>query len=327
MDVNVCNPLLLPYRTGSYLIYDVDKGDVDKGDVDKEEVDKGDVDKGDKGDVHHFRSAWDYKLGEHRYRASGSRQLDLGTFIHVLGNKVVAPHKPSQIYLVDLREETHGFLDGRAVSWYADNDFANVGQSLSWIMQDEQSRLATLQDQKATQVFNKKYDVADDRGQERVAPVSYTDVVVGKTYTEATAAEVLTSEFNLPVIYHRVPVTDHCAPTEVAISQLTALFAQVRKDPQSWVHFHCHGGDGRTTTFLALLDMLWWKKSKDPLPPLTDLACRQCALFQYCLNPDGCRCANGFSAQPVAGWKRPLADVRWAVLEQFRQKPSDAVGH
>ena len=32
--------------------------------------------------------------------------------------------------------------------------------------------------------------------------------------------------------------------------------------PGDWVHCHCHGGDGRTTTFLALFDMVHWAKTK-----------------------------------------------------------------
>jgi len=49
-DVNVNNPLSVPYRTGSYLIYDIDPG--------KE------------ASSEHFRSAW--TLHTHPYAASGS---------------------------------------------------------------------------------------------------------------------------------------------------------------------------------------------------------------------------------------------------------------
>jgi hypothetical protein len=115
VGVIVANPLWKPYRTGSYLIYDVPAG--------KEK------------ESQHFRSAMSSKLPDHPYRASGSHQLNVAEFAHAFG-KVVKDHAPSTIHLVDLREETHGFFDllegayrrsGVAVSWYADNDFGNVG--------------------------------------------------------------------------------------------------------------------------------------------------------------------------------------------------------
>jgi hypothetical protein len=149
--VNVDNPLWKPYRTGNYLIYDVPAG------KEQESV--------------HFRSGMSTKLPDHRYRASGSHQLNVGDFVSVLG-EVVEDHAPSTIYLVDLREETHGFLDllegtrrrlGVAVSWYADNDFGNVGQPWPWIVADEASRLAATKKGRSTQVFAIEADPADDR--------------------------------------------------------------------------------------------------------------------------------------------------------------------
>lgn len=294
VDVNVQNPLQRPYRTGSYLI-------------------------SDEGGTDHFRSAWNPKLGEHRYRASGSHQLDADEFARVLGGNVVEPHRPSSIYLVDLREETHGFFDATAVSWYADNDFANVGQPLSWIERDEDERLRALVGQ-TTQVFALDMKARDNRHQQRVAPVSYTEVRVREAYPEATVAEMLATKFRLPVIYRRIPVTDHCAPSAAALEELLELWARVSNDSRSWVHFHCHGGDGRTTTFLALLDMLWWKKSKEPLPDLETLACRQWGLFPYCLNPSGCNCGKSIVGSKTTHWKSSLAEVRWAVLEDFRKR-------
>jgi hypothetical protein len=90
------------------------------------------------------------------------------------------------------------------------------------------------------------------------------------------------------VHYVRIPVTDHCGPSESALAGLRARIPVSTSPADAWVHFHCHGGDGRTTTFLALYDMLCWSHSNDPLPPggLDAIACRQCLLFSYCLNPN-----------------------------------------
>src|SRR5947209_19439113 len=129
--VNVCNPLSQPYRTGSYLIYDLSTGGPD-----------------------HFRDAM--TLGSNGYPASGSHQLNAGQLTETL-SQVADRYKPRNLFLVDLREETHGFIDGRAASWYADNDFGNVGLPPSLIQRDEQARLGALEGQ-TTQVFTIQND-------------------------------------------------------------------------------------------------------------------------------------------------------------------------
>jgi hypothetical protein len=309
--VNIDNPLWKPYRTGSYLIYDVPAG------KEKESV--------------HFRSGTSNKLPDHRYRASGSHQLNLDEFVSVLG-KVVEDHAPSTIYLVDLREETHGFVDllqgakqrfGVAVSWYADNDFGNVGQPWPWIVADEAYRLAATMKGRTAQVFTIEPDAADDRAQERVMPTRYEEIRVDNAYTEAEMVAQRLKLKGTTVKYLRIPVTDHCAPGDAALQELRSLRDKARKDPKSWVHFHCHGGDGRTTTFLALYDVLCWKESPDPLPSAEGFACRQCQLFSYCLDPYGCRnpdgsaCGECESSPMVEVWKSSLAEVRWRVLKDF----------
>ena len=282
-EVNTSNPLIVPYRTGSYLI-------------------------SDEGPADNFRSAM--SLADHPYRASGSHQLGIADFVRVLGQGVVDPFRPSALFLIDLREETHGFFDGAPVSWYADNDFANVGQTETWIVFDEEQRVAACERRK-TKLFVIKDDATDDLGQERVRPVSYTEIRPTSTRTEQDVAGVLTEVFRpTEVKYVRIPVTDHCAPLPWALTVLSNLEACMGGN--DWTHFHCHGGDGRTSTFLALYDMLCWKRSGDPLPSLEEFAARQCELFAYCLDPGGCDCGK-----ETTGWKLSLAQRRWETLGVF----------
>jgi hypothetical protein len=107
-------------------------------------------------------------------------------------------------------------------------------------------------------------------------------------------------------------VTDHCAPSHEALSKLMSFVSGVR--PNDWVHFHCHGGDGRTSTFLALYDIICWKKAGGTLPALEEFAARQCQLFSYCLDPAGCDSGCG---KPPKPWQLPLAQARWAVMADF----------
>lgn len=288
-DVNFANPLAGPYRTGSYLISDVGPDN--------------------------FRDAM--TLPDHPYRASGSHQLGVADFVRVL-NQVVVLRKPRKLYLVDLREETHGFFDGAPVSWYADNDFGNVGMGKDLIVAEEEARLKAYEG-KSTQLFTIEDDSSDDLQQERVVPISYTDVGPRSVRTEKEVAELLTDVFApTQVEYMRIPVTDHCAPTESTLRDIRYL-ESMSSGWDNWVHFHCHGGDGRTTTFLALYDMLCWKRAasrasgeSDPFPTLRWFADRQCQLFPYALDPAGGSCGKA-----TTGWKLPLAQARWTVLGDF----------
>jgi hypothetical protein len=298
VPMNVSNPLSGPYPTGSYLIPDIEPGKETESE--------------------HFRNAM--TLQSHPYRASGSHQLNVQQFRDLLSSNVVAKYRPSIIYLVDLRQETHGFLDDIAYSWYADNDFGNVGQPLDWIVNEEKIRLLFLEALTKARVFKIAADPSDNRAQQRMTPTSYQDIAVGTARTEEQAFDdrkIVSPTFDSIVQYVRIPVTDHCAPDQDALNTLKDLATEAPSD--AWFHFHCHGGDGRTTTFLALYDMLCWKKSSKTLPDLDVFACRQFGLPPYyCLNPDGCRCETRTS-QPIGGWKRPLAIQRRNVLEDFRK--------
>jgi protein-tyrosine phosphatase len=296
IPVNVCNPLSAPYRTGSYLIYDVKLGGPDN-----------------------FRSG--LNLTPNPYRASGSHQLNYADFVRVFG-LIPGPAQPSILYLIDLREETHGFSDGIAVSWYADNDFSNVGQPLSWAVDEEKVLMDLMEGLQTAWVFEIEPDASDDRAQERMRPTRYWDVKVGAAKTE----EQLFDNYkigNFTVQYVRIAVTDHCAPSDAALNELRTVANKVT--PNDWVHFHCHGGDGRTTTFLALYDMWCWKKANYPgYLSLEGFACRQYKLAaNYWVNPFGCNCVPPPPppSQPIAGWKRPLALERWKKLQQFHDNP------
>lgn len=290
IPINVGPPVYRKFRTGSYLIYD----DQPSGPT-------------------HFRKGT--ALKEMPFRASGSRQLDMPRLKAAL--KSVAPSSGFKLHLVDLRQETHLFFDKRAVSWYADKDFANVGQTLAWIVADEAAQLARIKVLPATQLFCIK---EDDQG--NVTPTGYSELVVKSAATEEDVALQMPSSFRPK--YIRIPVTDHCVPNTDALNRFVNLC--VRLKPGDWVHCHCHGGDGRTTTFLTLFDMVHWAKSKGTkgFPTVEDFAHRQCQLFSYCLKPDGCpetwKCkdATGDAVTDAADWKYYLALQRWWFLDLAR---------
>jgi hypothetical protein len=54
--------------------------------------------------------------------------------------------------------------------------------------------------------------------------------------------------------YIRFPIADHSFPQGEEVDDLIALIESF--EPDSWIHVHCAGGSGRTTTILAMLDMM-----------------------------------------------------------------------
>jgi hypothetical protein len=228
--------------------------------------------------------------------------------------KSVAPSN-AQLYLVDLREESHLYFGKHAVSWYADKDFANVGQTLAWIVADEAAR-AAINAQRETQIFCIN---EDDQG--NVAPTGYRELFVESTATEEQVAAQMSPSFRPN--YMRIPVTDHCMPSTEALKRFVNFCYGLNSD--EWVHCHCHGGDGRTTTFLTLFDMVSWYKAHGTsgFPTIEEFACRQCQIFSYCLNPNGCpkpaSPAKWYCKDATPpDWKYYLALERWLFLDAVR---------
>ena len=292
VPINTTIPILEPFRTGSYLIFDYHRDYTD-----------------------HFRRGDDPKLKPETFRASGSRQLDP---VHLTARlaEVAKEVKPGgRLHLVDLRQETHLFFDipqetdharkRRAVSWYADKDWANVGQSLQWIEADEKSQIDRVQKFQTTQVF-----CLDPKEKQFVKPTGYSNITVSAAVTEAILAAKM--QVGVPVRYLRLPVTDHCPPTDTAVDSFCEWF---KKDfgAGDWAHFHCHGGDGRTTTFMAIFDMLYSYKTRptNNFPSREKFAERQRRIFDYDLDP-GCN--------EKCDWKYSLARLRWEKLGVIRDK-------
>jgi hypothetical protein len=235
-------------------------------------------------------------------RASGSHQLDAAMFADIVDRIADAGPDLRRLLIVDLRQESHVFLDGRAVSWCADKDWSNVGQSTAWIRRDEQCQLEKLAAAPDQLVYAIQKDADGNIRVLGTAPVRIT-----RTETEETLVGGLRSR--LTVSYLRLPVTDHCAPESDAVSVFLEMLGNV--DAATWVHFHCHGGDGRTTTFLTMYDMLGVAKTRSPIaaqPDLEYFRSRQLQLYHYDVRPN----------PATKRWQAPLSEVRWRRLESFR---------
>jgi protein-tyrosine phosphatase len=170
-------------------------------------------------------------------RASGS-----GEFTPE-GLKRLLARTRGPVTVFDLRQETHIFVNGLPVSWYASRDWANVGRSQSAIEADEDSRVQSLR------------------------PGSEIDIRPGEAVKKGNAnsaepqrVKVKSASTERDVVrgagsgYVRITVTDHARPLD---DEVDRFILAVRALPQDgWAHFHCEAGRGRTTTFMVLYDIL-----------------------------------------------------------------------
>lgn len=153
----------------------------------------------------------------------------------------------------DLRQESHGFINGIPVSWANQKNNANMGLTRNQVLFQEVKDLASIPLGKPVTFYNHPKDT----------------VIAEKVQNENKLADA--HKLN----YVRVPVTDGKIPTNDMVDFFVDSIKSLPKD--SWLHFHCKEGIGRTSTFMIMYDMMqnYQQVSAD------DIIKRQLALAQY----------------------------------------------
>lgn len=144
------------------------------------------------------------------------------------------PH--NNIVVIDLREEPHGMLNGIAITWYSHNNWTNEGMSPDEIEWDLQERVASLANNSQAEIYSSKR-------KEKSFSVDIQSV-----YTEQEAVERAGAQF------FRIYARDHQRASDEAIDRFVEFVKNLDQD--TWLHFHCSAGRGRTTSFMALYDMM-----------------------------------------------------------------------
>jgi len=157
---------------------------------------------------------------------SGSAQFttkNIGLMKKAIGNV--------PIFIVDLREESHGFINHFAVSWLGEDgkNKANKGLTKEEVLKDEARRLKSIKLNKPITIKNKE-----------IIP---TEVQSEKELVEKNK-----------MFYIRISVTDNEKPRDEMVDYFIKLVKKLPRD--SWMHFHCKAGIGRTTTFMVMYDIM-----------------------------------------------------------------------
>jgi predicted protein tyrosine phosphatase len=170
------------------------------------------------------------KAGFKKLRASGSAQFSAKGL-----EAIIAKLDVKKLAIVDLRQESHGHVNDMALSWHEKGNGANQGKNLRAVQKTEDRLLKKA-------AAKNKIRMKNDRSQ------SSKIVTVHRAVNE----QLLTKNYDLQ--YLRIPVQDNCGPTAEDINRFIDFVKQMPKG--TWIHFHCKLGYGRTTTFMAIYDML-----------------------------------------------------------------------
>jgi protein-tyrosine phosphatase len=145
-------------------------------------------------------------------------------------------HNLKPKYIFDLREESHGFLNGIAISWYEKNNWGNLHRTEQQINKIQNQLLASVKYLKKVSVYKTK----PDKDLIEIPPMSI--------FSERALA------YKHNITYAHIPVSDHRRPNDEQVDYFIKIVRQIPKEEP--LYFHCRGGKGRTTTFMAMVDMM-----------------------------------------------------------------------
>ncbi len=210
-----------------------------------------------------FRSMASLKIAGNT--ASGSAQYSLSQLQAMISQKVVT----TPLVVVDLRQEFHGFLTVNpalygeteiAVGWFAERDWINVDKDLPSIVAFENRNLVTVSNSQNLAVYQITSKTPTEDG---ICTATPNTVITTTTKNEQALTQ------SLGAGYLRLPTTDHCRPRDYEVDQFVAYEAALK--PGTWLHFHCRAGDGRTTVFMAMHDII----NNGPGSTLSEILTRQ----------------------------------------------------
>lgn len=177
------------------------------------------------------------RVGMDKVRASASSIFSEKEFEQVLA-KLPVPSK--NVIVLDLRQESHGYLNGTAVSWFLPNNWGNDGKYLEEVTKIERAQLDKALASSPTTVFN-----FDDN--KNVLTTSYQMDV-----TSARSEEEMVKSHGAG--YYRLALSDHFRPEDKDVDTFIEWYKKLPKD--AWLHIHCFAGMGRTTVFMNMVDIL-----------------------------------------------------------------------
>ncbi|MBQ7454676.1 MAG: hypothetical protein IJS69_06480 [Selenomonadaceae bacterium] len=173
----------------------------------------------------------------------------------------------AKIFMVDLRQETHGYVNAVPVSLYVEHNAINAGKTTAEVMNIERKELKSLRGIETT------FTPMGNADKKIFKPLKIVPRVI---LTEQDAAE------KVGLHYVRFAAADMQFPAPDVVDDFVQFVAMLPDD--AWLHFHCQAGHGRTTTFIVMYEIM-----KNPGVSLEEICKRQYLLggSNLLLEPEG----------------------------------------
>ncbi|BCA94706.1 protein-tyrosine-phosphatase [Legionella antarctica] len=179
------------------------------------------------------------KKGMNALFISGSAAPTLGNMIWL--RKTLG--KTHSVYIIDLRQETHLYINGLPISLFYKRDEINWGKTPRAISDAEYSWVEYFLSSGVAKINKLGKPQAGFK-----VPIEPVIVPIKEAYTEQQAAQ------KAGVAYVRIEVPDYHPPTPGQVDQFIAIINNAPLN--TWLHVHCAAGKGRTTTFMIMRDIL-----------------------------------------------------------------------
>ncbi len=202
---------------------------------------------------------------------------------------------------IDLREESHGFINGFAISFANSNNSANKGLTYNEVINKENEDLSSIKIGEPLIFYNNNkeiipkvvqnennsankgltYNEVINKENEDLSSIKIGEPLIFYNNNKEIIPKVVQNEEEVTkaknLSYFRIPVTDGGLPNEDMVNRFVSFVSELPEN--TWLHFHCKAGIGRTTTFMIMYDIM---KNYDNAS-LDDIIARQVLLAN--LNP------------------------------------------
>jgi len=228
-------------------------------------------------------------------KCSGSAQMSAGEMQVLVEN--LAARTAGDVYIVDLRQEQHGYLDGNAASFYGKRNWGNIGRTREEIVRAEKAAMEAMPGEKIA-----LYKLDKDKEPVKPAEMEFT---IGNAQTEEEVAAEAGAR------YYRITSTDHIWTVPENIDRFISFYKTLPKD--AWLHFHCEAGEGRTTTYMVIYDIL----RNGATVSLEDITAREYRIGGIDLL--SVKSANALQTGKTQSWKTVFEQERAKNIKLFYQ--------
>jgi hypothetical protein len=169
--------------------------------------------------------------------------------------KIAKPHI-KKLYMCDLMKEYHGYCnyDGQYFPfvWFADNNHVNKNLPKDVIYSRQEAIIKAMSKADNLKIVNNYSKECQKISEvQNIIQLDKPDII-----SEEVLMQIVSKIVNLELIYKPLPLIDHLQPDVESIIKLACLLDKDFNDDDSVIHFHCHGGKGRTTSMGLIFDMM-----------------------------------------------------------------------